>query len=83
MQAIRTKYFGPSNTRPSRIQAAAEAGTLYFTYESGLGSEGNHAAAVKAYIVAKGWTPEHGRCYIGEWVPGDFDGATYWTFKGA
>ena len=36
MQAIRTRYIGPTNTRDSRIQAKCEAKTIYVSYDHAL-----------------------------------------------
>lgn len=48
MQAITTKYFGPTNARGSRIKATAERGTLTVPYDHDLSSHANHVAAAQA-----------------------------------
>lgn len=65
MQAIVTRYFGPTNFRGSRIKATCEATTIFPDYDDGLDLEGNHDAAARALIVKLGWND--GR---GGWVRG-------------
>ncbi len=64
MQAIQTRYIGPTNTRGSRIKAYSEAFprgvTVPFDYS--LSTEARHDAAARAFIVSKGWH--------GAWVRG-------------
>ncbi len=52
MQAIETKYIGPTNYRGSRIKASCERGSITISYESVLNSEDAHIAAADA-LVAK------------------------------
>lgn len=55
-QAIVTKYYGPTNTRGSRIKATSASGkslTLPWAYE--LGVDENHAAAAVALAQKLGW----------------------------
>ena len=77
MQAIRTRYFGPSNVRGSRIQAKCEARTLYMPYDHALNLDGNHRAACEALLTVMGWIPEHGRAYTAR-VGGVFNHDYYW-----
>jgi hypothetical protein len=58
MQAIVTKYLGPTNTRGSRIKAAASSGsvTVPFDYE---GDE--YETAARALCEKLGWTFNHCR----------------------
>lgn len=77
MQAIRTKYFGPSNVRGSRIQAKCEAKTIYVGFAHELNSEGNHQAACEELVRQMGWDlPD---CYT-PMVGGVFGGDYYWVF---
>lgn len=55
VQAIVTKYIGPTNTRGSRIKAKAAAGSVTVSYEHGLGIEQNHAKAAEALVRKFGW----------------------------
>ena len=52
MQAIETKYIGPTNYRGSRIKASCERGSITISYDSALNSEEAHIAAADA-LVAK------------------------------
>lgn len=76
MQAIRTKYFGPSNARSSYIQAKCEAGSIRHEYNPALNSEQNHKAACDALLQKLGWDND----YCTDMVGGEFDGAMYWVF---
>ena len=79
MQAIRTRYFGPTDTRGSRIQAKAEAGAIYVNYNYGLNSrEENHKAACEALMAKLQWSPEYGN--YTPMVGGEFNGDYYWVF---
>lgn len=76
MQAIRTKYHGPTNTRGSRIVAKCEAGQLSMPYRHELNGDENHKAACDLLREKLGWnTP-----YSAPMVGGYFNGAYYWVF---
>ncbi|CAB4140590.1 hypothetical protein UFOVP669_48 [uncultured Caudovirales phage] len=76
MQAIRTRYIGPSNVKGSRIQAKCEAKTIYVSYEHALNIEENHKAACAALVAKMKWdTP-----YYPPMVCGVFDGDYYHVF---
>ncbi len=62
MQAITTKYFGPSNVKGSRIKATAQAGSLTVSKDDSLNYEDAHLAAAKAFAQKLGWH--------GSWVGG-------------
>lgn len=55
MQAIQTKYHGPSNVRGSRIIARASAGSVIVGYDHRLDIEENHKAAAHALAVKLDW----------------------------
>lgn len=55
MQAITTKYAGPTNSRGSRIIASADAGRMAISWDYALGSYENHKAAAQKYAKKKGW----------------------------
>jgi hypothetical protein len=76
MQAIRTRYHGPTNTRGARFSAKCEAGSIYMPYAHGLNTAGNHAAACKALVKKLGWDDDG----YGHMVGGQFAGDTYWVF---
>lgn len=56
MQAIITKYIGPSNSRGTRIRASIKNNftstttTIYTSYDSGLSERDNHAYAAMALV---------------------------------
>lgn len=62
MQAITTKYHGPTNYRGSRITARCQARRLTVSWDHSLNSEQNHRAAAMALVKALGWE--------GTWVGG-------------
>jgi hypothetical protein len=70
MQAITTKYHGPTNTRGARITATSESGikvTLPYPHE--LTGRECHDAAVRALCHKIGWT--------GQMVAGAIHGGGY------
>lgn len=54
MQAIITKYMGPTNTKGARIKATCESGSLTISYDHDLDSDGNHRAAAEALCAKIG-----------------------------
>lgn len=56
MQAIVTKYHGPTNTRGARISAKAQAGRLSVPYDSALSTDGNHVRAASIFAARFGWS---------------------------
>jgi len=71
MQAIRTRYSGPTNTRGSRITAKCEAGTLTLPYNHALSTWQNHATVAAQLLARLNW----GKPYAG----GEFGNDYYWT----
>lgn len=65
MQAIETRYHGPTNTRRSRISARCEAGRISIPYPHELNNEEGHDLAARTLILKLGWND--GR---GHWVRG-------------
>lgn len=55
MQAIRTRYLGPTNYRGSRIKASAQAGSVTVSYDYALNIDGNHKAAAQALVDKLDW----------------------------
>ena len=55
MQAIVTKYIGPSNVKGSRVKATAQAGSVTLHWDDSLNSDANHTAAAKALATKFGW----------------------------
>lgn len=64
MQAIETKYIGPTNTKGARIKASCEAGTITIPYphDAPFGVEGAHLVAARALCQKLEWSPEHLAC---------------------
>lgn len=58
MQAIETKYIPVTNTKPSRIKAICDAGTLVVSWDYGLSIEENHQSAAQELINKLGWNKE-------------------------
>lgn len=55
MQAIQTKFIGPTNYRGSRYKATCEAGTLTLECDHALDAEANHVRVARALIAKLGW----------------------------
>ncbi len=51
MQAIETKYIGPTNYRGSRIKATCERGSISISYDDALNSDEAHIAAADALVT--------------------------------
>jgi hypothetical protein len=68
MQAITTKYIGPTNSRVSRIKASCPAGSVTLPYDCDERDGGHYVAAV-ALMRKLGWE-NHGTWYRGETTTG-------------
>ena len=55
LQAIQTKYIGPTNSRGSRVKAYCQAGSITVSWLHNLNSEENHKRAVLELIKKLGW----------------------------
>jgi hypothetical protein len=62
MQAIETKFHGPTNNSGSRISARCEAARIILPWDHALDSEANHIAAARALMAKLGW---EGKLYTG------------------
>lgn len=71
-QAIETKYFGPTNSKPGRIIAKAWGGKVTYNWDHALNSYENHREAAKKLAVIKNWG--------GEWVMGNNSKADGYVF---
>ena len=72
MQAIITKYLGPSNVRGSRIKATCQAGSVTLTWDDSLNSTANHRAAALALATKLKWD--------GNWLGGGLpSGESVWV----
>jgi len=70
LQAIITKYLGPTNVKGSRIKATAAAGSVTIHIDHALDIEDNHFIAAEALADKFGWT--------GAWFMGGMpDGSGY------
>jgi hypothetical protein len=75
VQAIVTKFIGPSNTKGSRIKATAATGSLTIHIDHALSIEDNHARAAEALANKWSWRGQwfmggmpdgHGYCFVCE-----------------
>jgi hypothetical protein len=55
MQAIQTRYFGPTNTKGARIKAWAAAGSITISYPYELSGQAVHRKAAEALVKKLGW----------------------------
>ena len=55
MQAIRTRYHGPTNTRGSSFSAQCEGGRVVVPYDYALNTDENHLKAARALCAKLGW----------------------------
>lgn len=56
MQAITTKYIGPTNTKGSRVKATTESGvSITLSWDSSLNSDENHVRAAKRLCSKMDW----------------------------
>lgn len=60
MQAIITKYHGPTNTKGSRISAKCDAGSVMISYPHELSGIDVYEAAARALIKKLHWTTADG-----------------------
>ena len=72
MQAIRTRYHAPTNSRGARYSAQCEVGRVYVAPPVEMDNDEAHRYAMQMLCARMGWSPmEHG---------GVFDGDYYWTW---
>lgn len=55
MQAIQTKYFGPSNVKGSRVKATCAAKSIFLDWDDALDSLENHRVAARVLGLRLGW----------------------------
>jgi hypothetical protein len=74
MQAIQTRFLGPTNNRGARVKAYSEGFPrgVIVEWDYAEGIEDNHRRAVEAFVMAKEW---HGLWVMGG-APG---GGTVWV----
>jgi hypothetical protein len=59
MQAIQTKYLGPTNHRGARIVAKCDATRRVYSWDYALGTSENHHAAAELLGHELGWLDSH------------------------
>jgi hypothetical protein len=72
MQAITTKFLGPTNSRGARVKVTAERGSITVSWDHALGAPENHRAA--ALEALKRWE------WSGRWVGGGLPDTTGYAF---
>lgn len=55
MQAIVTKWHGPTNHKGSRVTARCDAGSVTIPWDDALDVMKNHRAAITALVKKLGW----------------------------
>lgn len=75
MQAIITKFYGPTNSKGARIKAECAAGKVFVPYSYEYNTQDAHWQAAKALIVKMGWQE-----WDGKWVCGGSIDASGFVF---
>ena len=60
MQAIQTRFLGPTNVRGSRYKATAQAGSITLSADDRMNPEQNHHVAAAALVAKFGWNEHKG-----------------------
>jgi hypothetical protein len=55
MQAINTKYIGPTNTKGARILVKAQAGKMFVSWDYALNADENHVQAAYKFMNKMDW----------------------------
>jgi hypothetical protein len=55
LQAITTKFLGPTDSRGARVKARAQAGSVTVPWNHALGVEDNHIRAAQALAIKMDW----------------------------
>ena len=55
MQAIQTKYLGPTNFKGSRVKASAQSGSIILSWDDALNADENHHVAALALMRKLDW----------------------------
>jgi hypothetical protein len=71
MQAIQTKYIGPSKTKGSRIKAWCDAGSVTIPYPHEFSGMACHLQAARALQIKMGWIGKNYGQLIGGALPGN------------
>jgi hypothetical protein len=73
MQAIQTKYLGPTDSRGSRIKATCAAGSVTVPWDYGADTDANHRYACSMLRSKLGWeNASHGIPHVGTLKDGTF-----------
>lgn len=73
MQAIICKYFGPTNSKGSRIKAQCAAGSITIDYPHELSGQAVYRKAAEALVTKLGWDDVHYGGLLGGQLPsGDY-----------
>jgi len=73
MQAIQTRYLGPTNTRGARIKAWAAAGSVTISYPYELSGQAVHRKAAEELVNKLGWND----AYYGGLLGGQLESGDY------
>lgn len=65
-QAITTKSLAATNTRPTRIRAMCEGGSVTLSWDHGQTDKGNHDLACISLLQKLNW----GGTWVGGWING-------------
>lgn len=55
MQAIQTKYHGPTNHKGARMSSRSAGGVFWHSYEYAANIERNHELAAAEHMARRGW----------------------------
>ena len=84
MQAIITKYIGPTNSRGARIKAECARGKIFFSYPYELSGEAVHRAAVYELVhrfteedAKQCGAPKHRNPWLRAFVTGQIPSGEY------
>jgi hypothetical protein len=69
MQAIVTKYLGPTNFKGGRVKASCQAKSIIVPWDNSRNIENNHANAAHILATKMGW--------YGSWVGGGMPNAGF------
>lgn len=72
MQAILTKYIGPTNTKGTRIKAECAAKSLTVSWDHSVDVQENHEQAAAQLAEVLGWGPDYGTLMSGCLPSGDY-----------
>lgn len=72
MQAIQTKFIGPTNTKGSRYKAWCAAGTITIDADYSSDHYDNHVRVAQALRDKLGWNDRHGKLVTGSLPNGDY-----------